>query len=81
MVRAALPAPTSAFDIPPAPILIPEGPWKEVEGSVNAAKGFKAQGNRDISFHTALQTAPITSDIFVEQITYNVSLIASRHWC
>ena len=44
LVTAALAAPTSAFDIPAAPILIPEGPWKEVEGSVNAAKGFKAQG-------------------------------------
>ncbi len=40
-MRAAADA---AFDIPAAPILIPEGPWKEVEGSVNAAKGFKAQG-------------------------------------
>ena len=36
--------PTSEFDIPAAPILIPEGPWVEVEGSVNAASGFKAQG-------------------------------------
>ena len=41
---AAMAAPTSAFDIPAAPILIPEGPWQEVEGSVCAAKGFKAQG-------------------------------------
>ena len=36
--------PTTEFDIPAAPILIPEGPWEEVEGSVNAASGFKAQG-------------------------------------
>ena len=42
--RASLGAPSSAFDIPAAPILIPEGPWTEVEGSVNAPKGFKAQG-------------------------------------
>ncbi|CAI5529587.1 unnamed protein product, partial [Closterium sp. Naga37s-1] len=30
--------------IPAAPILLPEGPWKEVEGGVVAAKGFKAYG-------------------------------------
>ena len=36
--------PTSAFDIPAAPILIPKGPWKEVDGCVCAPKGFKAQG-------------------------------------
>lgn len=34
----------SEFDIPAAPILLPKGPWKAVEGSVNAPKGFKAQG-------------------------------------
>ena len=34
----------SAFDIPAAPILIPPGPWKEIDGSVTAPKGFKAQG-------------------------------------
>lgn len=33
------------FDIPAAPILIPEGPWKEIEGCLCAPKGFKAQGN------------------------------------
>lgn len=32
------------FSIPSAPILIPEGPWKEVEGCINAPKGFKSQG-------------------------------------
>ncbi|GJP70602.1 hypothetical protein CLOP_g1522, partial [Closterium sp. NIES-67] len=30
--------------IPAAPILLPEGPWKEVEGGVVAARGFKAYG-------------------------------------
>ncbi|OVA18302.1 Arginine biosynthesis protein ArgJ [Macleaya cordata] len=30
--------------IPAAPILLPEGPWKEVPGGVTAAKGFKAAG-------------------------------------
>lgn len=32
------------FSIPAAPILIPEGPWKEIEGCVCAPKGFQAQG-------------------------------------
>ncbi|PIA53024.1 hypothetical protein AQUCO_01000709v1 [Aquilegia coerulea] len=30
--------------IPAAPILLPEGPWKQVPGGVTAAKGFKAAG-------------------------------------
>ncbi|KAL5716633.1 hypothetical protein ACHQM5_009770 [Ranunculus cassubicifolius] len=30
--------------IPAAPILLPQGPWKQVEGGVTAAKGFKAVG-------------------------------------
>ena len=38
------------FSVPAAPILIPEGPWKEVEGSVCAPKGFKAQGAALSSF-------------------------------
>ncbi len=33
-----------SFDIPAAPILIPEGPWKVIEGGVTAPAGFKAQG-------------------------------------
>ena len=43
---AATPArPTSAFDIPAAPILIPAGPWTILEGGgVCAAKGFLANG-------------------------------------
>lgn len=32
------------FAIPAAPILIPSGPWTEIEGSICAPKGFKAQG-------------------------------------
>lgn len=32
------------FSIPAAPILIPAGPWKEIDGCVCAPKGFKAQG-------------------------------------
>ncbi|EIE21103.1 putative arginine biosynthesis bifunctional protein argJ 1 [Coccomyxa subellipsoidea C-169] len=43
---------------PAAPILIPEGPWKEVEGSVNAAKGFKAQG-----MHGGLRASGPKADI------------------
>ena len=34
----------AAFRLPAAPVLITPGPWKEVEGSVCAPKGFKAQG-------------------------------------
>ncbi|PKA55767.1 Arginine biosynthesis bifunctional protein ArgJ, chloroplastic [Apostasia shenzhenica] len=30
--------------IPTAPILVPEGPWKQIPGGVTAAKGFKAAG-------------------------------------
>ncbi|KAF8396749.1 hypothetical protein HHK36_018379 [Tetracentron sinense] len=30
--------------IPAAPILLPEGPWKQISGGVTAAKGFKAAG-------------------------------------
>ncbi|KAA8518871.1 hypothetical protein F0562_016355 [Nyssa sinensis] len=30
--------------IPAAPILLPEGPWKQIPGGVTAAKGFKAAG-------------------------------------
>ena len=41
---SATPVAKSEFDIPAAPILIPKGPWKAVDGSVNAPKGFKAQG-------------------------------------
>ena len=32
------------FQIPAAPDLVPEGPWKAVEGSINAPKGFKSAG-------------------------------------
>lgn len=41
---SAIPVAQSEFDIPAAPILLPKGPWKAIEGSVNAPKGFKAQG-------------------------------------
>ncbi|KGN58890.1 arginine biosynthesis bifunctional protein ArgJ, chloroplastic [Cucumis sativus] len=30
--------------LPQAPILIPDGPWKQIDGGVSAAKGFKAAG-------------------------------------
>lgn len=36
--------PPGVFDIPAAPILIPAGPWKEIDGCVCAPKGFTAQG-------------------------------------
>jgi hypothetical protein len=35
----------STFSIAAAPILIPKGPWTEVEGCVCAPKGFRAQGS------------------------------------
>ncbi|EFN54405.1 hypothetical protein CHLNCDRAFT_135738 [Chlorella variabilis] len=43
VAAAASPVPGD-FSIPAAPILIPEGPWKAVDGCVCAPKGFKAQG-------------------------------------
>ncbi|CAL8165168.1 unnamed protein product [Prunus armeniaca] len=30
--------------IPPAPIFLPQGPWKQIPGGVTAAEGFKAAG-------------------------------------
>lgn len=49
MARAAVTAVEEAAEaaakyIPAAPILLPEGPWKQIEGGVNAAKGFRAAG-------------------------------------
>ena len=37
-------APTGPFDIPAAPLLVPDGPWKHIDGGVCAAKGFRAAG-------------------------------------
>ena len=57
-LRAA--ADAGAFDIPAAPILIPPGPWKEIDGSVTAPKGFKAQGELLVALlpqHGALPNA------------------------
>ncbi|XP_022145569.1 arginine biosynthesis bifunctional protein ArgJ, chloroplastic [Momordica charantia] len=34
----------AATYLPEAPILIPDGPWKQIDGGVSAAKGFKAAG-------------------------------------
>jgi glutamate N-acetyltransferase / amino-acid N-acetyltransferase len=45
-VRAEVSVGTESFKIPAAPDLIPDGPWKKVEGGVCAAKGFKATGAR-----------------------------------
>lgn len=44
VAASAAAPPTSAFDIPAAPILIPSGPWTVVEGGVCAAKCFLANG-------------------------------------
>ncbi|BBN02429.1 glutamate N-acetyltransferase / amino-acid N-acetyltransferase [Marchantia polymorpha subsp. ruderalis] len=34
----------SKFEFPSAPILLPDGPWREIPGGVTAAAGFKAIG-------------------------------------
>lgn len=38
------------FSIPAAPILIPNGPWKEIDGCVCAPKGFRAQGKQRLCY-------------------------------
>lgn len=43
-VQANVSTASESFQIPAAPDLIPDGPWKKVEGGVCAAKGFKATG-------------------------------------
>jgi hypothetical protein len=43
-VMAAISVKDDSFKIPASPDLVPEGPWKKVEGGVCAAKGFKATG-------------------------------------
>lgn len=42
--RVVCSATSAEAHIPAAPILLPDGPWKQVEGGVTAAKGFKAAG-------------------------------------
>ncbi|GMH26425.1 hypothetical protein Nepgr_028268 [Nepenthes gracilis] len=44
MVYASSSVKEAANCIPAAPILLPEGPWKQISGGVTAAKGFKAAG-------------------------------------
>ncbi|KAK9790578.1 hypothetical protein WJX73_002871 [Symbiochloris irregularis] len=48
----------AAFRLPAAPVLITPGPWKEVDGSVCAPKGFKAQG-----MHGGLRAASKKADL------------------
>lgn len=43
-VQANVSTSAESFQIPGSPDLIPDGPWKKVEGGVCAAKGFKATG-------------------------------------
>lgn len=43
-VQANVSTAAESFQIPACPDLIPNGPWKKVEGGVCAAKGFKATG-------------------------------------
>lgn len=56
------------FGIPAAPILIPEGPWKEIDGCVNAPKGFKAQGGH-LPHPCVNLSFPCRTTIFVFVIT------------
>ncbi|XP_043697693.1 arginine biosynthesis bifunctional protein ArgJ, chloroplastic isoform X2 [Telopea speciosissima] len=44
VVTASSSVDESSKYVPPAPILLPEGPWKLIPGGVTAAKGFKAAG-------------------------------------
>lgn len=44
VVRNAISQADESFKIPAAPDLIPKGEWKQIEGGVCAAKGFKATG-------------------------------------
>ncbi|KAK9864821.1 hypothetical protein WJX84_011709, partial [Apatococcus fuscideae] len=55
--QRALAASTS-FELPAAPILIPEGRWQEIDGCVCAPKGFKAQG-----MHGGLRAATKKADL------------------
>ncbi|KAK9865988.1 hypothetical protein WJX84_002281 [Apatococcus fuscideae] len=51
-------ATSTSFDLEPAPILIPDGPWKEIDGCVCAPKGFRAQG-----MHGGLRAATKKADL------------------
>ncbi|KAF6137852.1 hypothetical protein GIB67_040560 [Kingdonia uniflora] len=44
LVMASSSSTTTTYSIDAAPILLPDGPWKEIQGGVTAAKGFKAAG-------------------------------------
>jgi hypothetical protein len=73
------------FSIPSAPILIPEGPWKEVEGCINAPKGFKSQGMLKIAMIVVIPM----EHLYLKMIVYakkpfsicsrNQRLTASHH--
>ncbi|GAB4822124.1 hypothetical protein N2152v2_009170 [Parachlorella kessleri] len=74
------------FSIPPAPILIPSGPWKEIDGCVCAPKGFKAQGmfgglrakgeKADLALITC-ETGAVAAGVF----TLNVMCAAPVTYC
>lgn len=46
------------FSIPAAPVLIPKGPWKEIDGCVCAPKGFKAQGRKSLMLQSSSVHTP-----------------------
>lgn len=57
-VQANVSTAAESFQIPACPDLIPNGPWKKVEGGVCAAKGFKATG-----VYAALRAAGKKADL------------------
>jgi len=57
-VYAAVSTAAESYKIPTAPDLIPDGPWKKVEGGVCAAKGFKATG-----VYAGLRAAGVKADL------------------
>ncbi|XP_077213137.1 arginine biosynthesis protein ArgJ family [Tasmannia lanceolata] len=74
--------------IPSAPILLPEGPWKQVLGGVTAAKGFKAAGmygglrakgeKPDLALVTC-DVAAISAGAFTTNIVAAAPVLYSKH--
>lgn len=71
----------SEFDIPAAPILLPEGPWKEIEGCVCAPKGFKAQGGVGVQLLRCLHVEEhaIMADLVVVAVRSEVAEGHCKH--
>jgi hypothetical protein len=58
LVRAGAGSDEASFSIPAAPILIPKGPWTEVDGCVCAPRGFRAQGDAAVGCEATTMTLP-----------------------